>query len=207
MTILGTTEDGTEDTGRSADMDAGVIDIGPLVEASTLVTLTAAEEVAGDRTHVGNGVCARHTDGATRHVDGTLAARSNCCRLAIAIHRILTHVGHLVSSIDVGQDMSARYVYLSVAIDSTGILKPPARLVGIVARATAEHVAEECVAVVANSAAAFGAVSIGIFVQVTCCIGIFIIRCILVVSCFLSIRPAGTLGKGGSVIRVTNQSL
>ena len=130
MAVFATAEDGAEDD-TAHDFHIGVLSVGPFVERCTRVALAAAEDVTvqGVTCDFIHGL--RHADGTSRHLDGTF----------------LHDVGDFACSKDRGQDVTPCDFHVGVAVHTSCRATPLARRVGIVARATAKHVAKEGVAV------------------------------------------------------------
>ena len=146
VAILAAAEDRAVDP-AAGDVDLGGNHIGPVVEEDALVALTGTEEVAGDRVRGNLVEGARHTEGGVAaEVHHAVAGVIREDRLLVG-EGVVTHVGHLVAAIDGGEDMAAGDVDLRVAVDGTCRLQPFARSIGEVARATAEDIAIEGVAV------------------------------------------------------------
>ena len=116
MTILTTAEDRTIDC-TASDIHNGILYIGLFIEEDTCVTFAGTEEVAGDRVFVNLTKCTGHTEcGSSAEVDG----------------RRTGHVGHLVTAINVCQDMTARDVYRGITADRTRSKVPLACSIRIV---------------------------------------------------------------------------
>ena len=154
MAFLAAAEDGAEE-GAAGDVDFHFIHIGPSVEQDTRVTHACAEEVASDRVRRNLSEGARHAQGTATHVDCTFAE----------------NIGHLITTIHIGEDVAARDVDGGIALHHTSRATPngtvsyriPER---IVTRAAAKHIAEEAVAIGALRGTAFGVVSSGVSVDI-----------------------------------------
>ena len=103
VAILGTAEDGAVDN-TACDLQIHSAHIRALVEMDALVTLTATEDVGGQRVSGNLSQCAGHTDGTARHGDVAGAG----------------HIGHLITAIDVREDMTAADGQVSVTFYQTG---------------------------------------------------------------------------------------
>ena len=143
VAVLAAAEHRAVDDGIGVHRHCGVLHIGTLVEGGALVALAGAEQVAGHRVRLDARHRARHTQGAAAHR-----------------HRAVAHhVGILAAAVDARQDMAAGDVHRRVATHTALELIPVAvgrvvallvfhsDTVGVVARAAAEHIAEEGVAV------------------------------------------------------------
>ena len=135
MTVLSTAKDRTEDAGRALHLNAGVLDIGPIVKDGTRVALTTTKEVAGHGVSLHGFNSTWHTQRTSRHDDDARVAR---------------HISHLVTAISAGQDMSAGDIHSGRAAYRTCRTEPFARIIGEVTRATTEHVAIERMAVITS---------------------------------------------------------
>ena len=131
MTIFASAEHRTVNR-AAGDCNDGILHVGLLVEEYAWVTLAATEEVAGHGVGGNLTQSAGHTDCSARHHNGTYTGR---------IDIIITNVRHLVTAIDVGQDVSTGDFYPNVAAYGTGPVVPFTRTVRIFTAATAEHVA------------------------------------------------------------------
>ena len=144
VAVLSAAVHGAED-GAADHRDTHIVHVGTLVEGGALVTLAGAVEEAGHRVRLDGRQGAGHADGASRH--GHRAA-------------VTQHIGILAAAVDRGQDVAAADGDMRVAAHTALELVPlaeggvgrvidlPCRdAVGVVARAAAEHIAEEGVAV------------------------------------------------------------
>ena len=190
MTILTTTEDGAVN-GTASDIHNGILYIGLFIEEYTRVTLTRTEEVAGDRVFVNLTECTRHTEcGSSAEVDRSRTG----------------HVGHLVTAINVCQDMAARDVYRGITTDRTCSEVPLAWSIRIVTGTTAEDVTIEGMSIGSLPTTAI-CISV-IWVQLRTWFSKYIMRSIdrIIFSAILnslSIRPACTFRQRRSVVRLT----
>ena len=124
VSILTTSEDGTEDAGCAAHVDFRFLHIGPGIEACTLVSLTGTEEVTGYRVSLCIYICTRHAKRTTHHVDSTLTAGLVYQRLSFGIIGICTHISCLVTAIYTSQDMTTSNIYDSITVYGTSRTEP-----------------------------------------------------------------------------------
>ena len=122
------------------------IDISLLVEEHTLVTLTCAEEVAGHRMSSNLSQRAGNAErGRAAEADGSSSGRGIF---------FLAHIGQLITTIDVGQNMTTGDGDGRVAAYGTSLKVPFAWCIRIFTTTTAKDVTIERVAVVAYSTTA-----------------------------------------------------
>ena len=146
--------------------------VGALVEVYTLVTLTGTKQVAGYGVSSNLSQCTRHAQRTTCHSD----VCSSC------------DIRHLVTAIDVRQDMSATDVHIRVALYQTCRRQPLidtccCGLIGEVARATAKDIAIERMTVIARSAGC----------AISFCLIMAIVRILIVWQPWASVCPVSTL--------------
>ena len=180
MTILTATE-GRTIYPSAGDIHRDILDIGLHVEEHAWVALTGTIEIAGYGVSCNLTQCARNAEcGIATEVDGSIAI----------------HIGQLVTTIDIGQDMSAGDIYFGIATNITSLPVPFTCGVWEVTRAATEDIAIEGAAVACNAPTALGRFVCcpfwycWIFVQVTCLIGKYI-----VVGVGRFILPACTFGQ------------
>ena len=165
VAVLAAAEDGAVDAGRAGDFHLDIVHISGLVEEDALVALACTEEVAGDG--VGGYLRQRawHAEGAAAHLHRALAARlgdvvEHVWRLVGQVghlpHAALSYVGHLVAAIDRGEYVAAGDLHRRVALHPSGRGQPLSGGVRLVARAAAEDVAVEGVAVGARGVGVVG---------------------------------------------------
>ena len=142
MTVLTATEYGAVNSAAS-DVDLHVFHVCRLVEEHTRIALTSSKEVTGDGVSTNLLQRARHTEGAARHRNGTLAL----------------YVGQLVTAINVGQDVAARDVHHGIASYRTSLRMPFARTIRHTTTTAAKHVAVEGMTVIGGRATAYRIIS------------------------------------------------
>ena len=168
MTIL-TTAKGRTVNPSSSDVDFNVLNIGLLVEHHTWVTLTGTEQIASNGVSSNLSQGTRHTDSTTCHVDSTLTI----------------HIRQLVTSIYIGQDMTALDFHQGITTDFTCLPVPLTCPEGEIARATTEDITIEGTAVISNLTTALGVI--------TCSAVIYIVGSIFSSTRSLSILPTCAL--------------
>ena len=161
VTILTATE-GRAIYPSARDIYLYIVHIGLFVEQYTWVTLTTTEQIASNRVSSNLTKRTRHTDSTTRHIDSTLTC----------------HIGQFVSSIDIGQDMSALDIHYGVATHITSLPVPFTCSVWEVTRAATKDIAIEGTSVITYSTTSLGFITIGIYIVDS-----------IFVSCSLSILP------------------
>ena len=132
MTHLGTAEHGAVDD-AARDLHIGGIHHGLVVEKASRVACTAAEDVGGGGLRLNLFHGAWHTDGAAAHPDGGLTATlgvhftylHSVGLVVVSIcNAIVAHVGRLVGTIHVVEDVAAGDDHLGVAPYPTRVRVP-----------------------------------------------------------------------------------
>ena len=147
MAVLTTTEYGAVDS-AARDGHIDMAHVGLLIEYYTWVALTGAKEIAGYGVSGNLTKSTRHTDGTTRHRNSTVTC----------------HVGQLVTSIDISQDMAAPDFHQGVATHITGLPVPFTCGVWEVTGSATEDVAIEGAAVISNKCTSLRIIFIGIYI-------------------------------------------
>ena len=173
MTVLTAAEHGTIDSAAS-DAYHHVAHIGLFVKQYSLVALTATEEVAGHGVVLNLIQCAGHAERTVRHGDDT-----DTC----GVHTVGTHVRHLVTTIDIRQDVAASDFYPSVATHGAGLGVPFARFIRVLTATAAEHVAIVRVAVFSGCGTILRIVARCAGIHIVC-----VVRCFVWPACTLVVR-------------------